>query len=127
MTENEITYIVRKVLLDVHRQYGPGLYESVYEKILMVRLKQAGLSPQNQVPVYIDEDGLRDTVAFKIDILINEKVVLELKAIKQLTTIDFKQITTQLVLSGYKLGLLINFRCERILYPPGFNRIVNKL
>jgi len=127
MTENEISYAVRGILLEIHQKYGPGLFESIYEKVLMVRLKQAGLKAQSQVAIYLNEPGLEDTVAFRIDILVENKVILELKCVEVLNKIHFTQIKSYLRLTGLKLGLLINFNSERILEKPGFNRIVNGL
>ncbi|MEO0733007.1 MAG: GxxExxY protein [Bacteroidota bacterium] len=127
MTENEISYVVRQVLLGVHQEYGPGLFESIYEKVMMVRLRDAGLKVQNQVPVYLDEDRLRDTIAFRIDILVEGKVIVELKAVEELAKVHFVQVRSYLMLTGLKLGLLINFNTDRILYKPGFNRIPNGL
>ncbi|MEL7160415.1 MAG: GxxExxY protein [Bacteroidota bacterium] len=127
MTENDISYVLRGLLLAVHQEYGPGLYESIYEKVLLARIRQAGLKAENQVPIYLDEEGLRETVAFRIDILVEDKVIIEIKAVEELHRVHFVQVKSYLRLTGLKLGLLINFNTDRILQKPGFNRIANNL
>ncbi len=126
MAENEISGIVRMILLDIHMKYGPGLYESVYERVLLARLKEHGFSAKSQVPIYLDEPGLENELAFRIDILIEDKVILELKSVKAIHPLHRAQLQTYLKLTGLKLGLLINFNVHRILYG-GIERIVNGL
>lgn len=126
LAENEISYRVRGLLLSIHTDYGPGLLEQAYERILLHRLLAAGLEVKSQVPIYIDEDGLRDIVAFKIDLLVENKVIIELKSVEKLGNVHFKQLYTYLKLTGLKLGLLVNFNVDLIFYG-GIHRVVNGL
>lgn len=113
-------------MLAIHTDYGPGLLEQAYERILLNRLISEGFEVKSQVPVYIDEEGLRDIVAFKIDLLVENKVIIELKAVEELDKVHFKQLFTYLKLTNMKLGLLVNFNVDRILYG-GIHRVVNGL
>jgi GxxExxY protein len=107
--ENKIASIVLDEAFAIHSKYGSGLLESAYEKILMNRLGKVGLDVKSQVSVSImdGDDIIKD--AFRIDLLINDKVIIELKSIEGLPAVVLKQLKTYLVLSEKKLGLLINF------------------
>ncbi|GAE63078.1 GxxExxY protein [Chryseobacterium indologenes] len=125
MTENEISYIVRKSVFNVYNQLGPGLLESVYQKILIYELEKNDLNVKSEVilPVYYDDKKF--DINFKIDILIEDKVILELKSVKELDNVHYKQLNTYLKLSDKKLGLLINFNTANIL--DSIKRVVNNL
>ncbi len=127
MTENEISQAIRNTILPIHREYGPGLFESVYQKVLAVRLRAQGLKVCEEVPIYLPEPELKNTLAFRIDLLVEDKVIIELKSVETLKRLHFMQLATYVKLTGVKLGLLLNFNSERILFAPGFNRIVNGL
>ena len=125
MTENEIGTVVVDSALALHRELGPGLLESVYEVILAHELRQLGLQVEQQVPVPIEYRGIKFEEAFRADILVEGKVVLELKSIEQVTRAHKKQLQTYLRLTGHKLGFLLNF--GEALMKRGITRAVNGL
>jgi GxxExxY protein len=125
MTENEISAIVLDKSIKVHRALGPGLYESVYEECLGYELKQSGLSFVRQKEIPVIYEGVRLGLAFKCDMMIEEKVIVELKSIAGFDDLHTAQILTYLKLTNSKLGLLINFNVE--LLKNGFRRIANNL
>ena len=115
MEENDISYKIRGAIYEVYNQLGPGLLESVYESALMYELKKQGLKAQNQVPlpVYYDDVKLED-IGFRLDIIVESKVVIELKSVDVLVAVHHKQLLTYLKLSKLKLGILVNFNCSDI-------------
>ncbi|SHH50289.1 GxxExxY protein [Chryseobacterium oranimense] len=125
MDENEISYMVRKCIFNVYNKLGPGLLEIVYQKILIYELQENGLDVKAESAIPIVYDGKEFDFNFRIDILVEDKVILELKSVKNLEDIYFKQLTTYLKLSNKKLGLLINFNTTNIL--DGIKRVVNNL
>jgi len=125
MTENELAKIVVDAAIQVHRGLGPGLLESVYEAVLAHELVKRGLKVERQVPISIHYDGISFDEGFRADIIVEEKVVLELKSVEQLGASHRKQIQTYLRLTGLKLGLLLNFGAA--LMKNGFVRAVNGL
>lgn len=125
MTENEISYIVRKCIFNVYNQLGPGLLESIYQNILIYELEQNGLNVKSEVKLPVYYDNKKFDLNFKIDILVEEKVVLELKSVKELEAIHYKQLYNYLKLSDKKLGILINFNTTNII--DSIKRVVNNL
>jgi len=125
MHENDITYLVRQSAYHVHVALGPGLLESAYEVALMHELRQSGLHVQNQVGLPMDYRGIHLDVGYRIDLLVEGKVVVELKAVECLLDVHHMQLVTYLKLSGCKAGLLINFNVARI--KDGMFRKVNGL
>ena len=125
MTENEIGKIVVDSAIALHRALGPGLLESVYEVVLAHELSKRGLKVERQVPVSIEYDGVVFDQGFRADIIVNNKVVLELKSVEKTTAAHRKQIQTYLRLSGHKLGFLLNF--GEALMKNGITRAVNGL
>lgn len=125
MSENEIAQIVVDAALQVHKDTGPGLLESVYEIILMDELERRGLSVERQVVLPIIYRGRILDEGFRADLIINGKVILELKSVEKAKDVHKKQLLTYLKLSGKKLGLLINF--GESLIKNGITRIVNGL
>ncbi|MDQ0780722.1 GxxExxY protein [Chryseobacterium sp. W4I1] len=125
MTENEISYIVRKCIFNVYNQLGPGLLESIYQNILIYELEQNGLNIKSEVILPVYYDNKKFDLNFKIDILVEDKVILELKSIKELEAIHYKQLYTYLKLSDKKLGMLINFNTTNIM--DSIKRVVNNL
>ncbi len=125
MTENEIGKLVVDSALAVHRELGPGLLETVYEVILAHELRQRGLRVERQVPISIESRGITFDEAFRADIVVEGKVVLELKSVEQVTRTHKKQLQTYLRLTGYKLGFLLNF--GEALMKKGVTRAVNGL
>jgi len=109
MTENEIAKKILDSAFAIHTKLGPGLLESVYEVVLAHELKKSGLVVERQKPMPIVYDGKRFDEAYRADLLINSKVIVELKSVETLTPLHAKQVLTQLRMSDLKLGLLINF------------------
>ncbi|MBK8353179.1 MAG: GxxExxY protein [Chitinophagales bacterium] len=125
MTENEISKIILDIAFDIHINLGPGLFESVYEEILFYELTNYGLKVKRQkaIPVFWQE--LIMDVGFKADLIVENKVIIEIKSIEALAPIHYKQLTTYLKITNLKLGLLINF--NEYLLKDGIKRIANKL
>ncbi len=114
MHENEISFQIRKAAYQVHTELGPGLMESVYETALEYELKRVGLRVARQVAMPMVYRGTLLETAYRLDLVVEDKVIVELKAIDLLHEVHFKQLTTYLKLSGLKLGLLINFNVDRL-------------
>lgn len=125
MEENEISYIIRKCIFNVYNQLGPGLLESIYQRILIYELEENGLNVKSEVLLPVYYNNKKFDLNFKIDILVEDKVVLELKSVKELEAIHYKQLYTYLKLSDKKLGLLVNFNTTNII--ENIKRVVNNL
>ena len=115
MTENDISYIVRGCIIDIYKDVGPGLLESAYEAILGYELLQKGLDVQFQVSLPLVYKGIRLEAGYRLDLLVNNKVIIEIKSVEALGEIHHKQLITYLRLSGKKLGILVNFKTADIL------------
>jgi GxxExxY protein len=125
MHENEFTKIVIGESVKVHSQLGPGLLESVYLEFLSFRLINEGLRIQKQKPIPVDIDGVKLECGFPCDLFVEDKLIIEVKAIDALSDIHLAQVLTYLKLTGVKLGLLINFNVLRL--KDGVRRVVNNL
>ncbi|HLY59394.1 MAG TPA: GxxExxY protein [Terriglobia bacterium] len=125
MTENEIGTILVGTAIEVHRHLGPGLLESVYEVVLAYELSERGLAVQRQVPISIVYKGMTFPEAFRADLLVADKVIVELKSVEQISKAHRKQIQTYLSLTGLKLGYIFNFGAA--LMKEGIVRAVNGL
>ncbi len=125
MDENQIGREVVDAAVKVHAALGPGLLESVYEVVLARELERRGLSVQRQVAVPIEYRGLQFDEGFRADIIVEGKVILELKSLEQLGKVHHKQLFTYLKLKGLKLGYLLNFGAS--LMKNGVKRMVNGL
>ncbi len=113
MTENEISYQIRNAIFKVYNELGVGLMESVYEAALIYQLKKDGLKIKAQVPVPVRYDGvILEDVGFRLDILVENKVIIELKSVEDLAKIHHKQIINYLKLTKLKLGILVNFNTD---------------
>lgn len=123
MTENEITGNIIDCCIRIHRTLGPGLLESVYEEVLVYELKKKGLLCERQAGVPVLYDELRMDLGFRADIIVEGKVIIELKSIESVLPVHKKQLLTYLKLSQKKVGLLINFNEE--LIKKGITRIAN--
>lgn len=119
----DCSYTIIGCVYDVYNKLGPGLLESVYEKALMISLAEKGLHPQSQVPIDVEYDGKPLGLGFRIDILVNDSIVIELKSVETIMPIHKKQLLTYLKLADKRLGLLINFNEYDI--KRGITRIVN--
>jgi GxxExxY protein len=125
MSENEISGVVMDLCIAIHRKYGPGLFESVYEEILCYELQKSGIEFRRQQGIPVVHEEIRMEVGFRADIIIENKVILELKSVKALEEVHYKQVLTYLKLTNLKLGMLINFNVP--LIKDGIHRIVNRL
>ena len=125
MTENELSYKIIGATIDLHKTVGPGLLESAYENALAFDLVELGLSAQQQVPMPFIYKNVNLDVGYRIDIIVENKVIIEIKSVETLAPVHFAQTLTYLKLSGLKLGLLINFNTK--ILKEGIHRIVNKL
>src|SRR5262245_57033362 len=125
MTENEISRVVVDASFKVHVALGPGLLESVYEKVLKYELEKRGLRVIRQVPVPIVYDGVVFDDCLVSDLIIEDKVIVELKSVEDVAPVHKKQLLTYLRLSNRRLGLLINFNVN--LIKDGIERVVNEL
>jgi GxxExxY protein len=123
VTENEIAKQILDAAFLVHTNLGPGLLESVYEGVLAHELRKKGLSVERQKPMPIVYDGIRFDEAFRTDLLVDAKVIAELKSVESISALHAKQVLTQLRMSGLKLGLLINFGEPHL--KNGIKRIIN--
>lgn len=125
MTENEISKIVVDTCYRIHVELGPGLFESVYEEILTYELIQQGLivSRQQGIPVVWKE--IKMEMGFRADLIVENKVLIEIKSVEAIAPVHQKQVLTYLKLTGLKLGLLVNF--NEALIKNGITRIVHKL
>ena len=126
MTENEIASFCVDAIYEVYKRLGPGLLESIYQKVLLYELKKRGLEAVSELNIPIHYDGLDFGTDLRADIVVGNKVILELKSVQELKDIHFKQTLTYLRLTGMKLGLLVNFNCVR-LKDGNIRRIVNNL
>ncbi len=125
MTENEISYQIIGVAIEIHKTIGPGLLESAYENALVYELKELGFDVKQQKPMPFIYKGVHQDVGYRIDLLINDKVIIEVKSIENLAPVHYAQTLTYLRLSGLKLALLINFNSK--LLKNSIHRIVNNL
>jgi GxxExxY protein len=114
MTENEIAKIVVDTSFHIHKKLGPGLLETVYEVILYHELRKRGLNVQRQVPISFKWDNITFQEGFRADLIVEDKLILELKSVAELAKVHKKQLLTYLRLTDKRLGLLINFGGERI-------------
>jgi GxxExxY protein len=125
MSENELSRIVFDCALKVHQTLGPGLLESVYEECLFFELKKTGLRIEKQKPLPLVYEEIKLEIGYRLDIIIENKLILEIKSVDALNDIHFAQILTYLKLTDCKLGLLLNFNV--ILIKNGIKRVVNNL
>jgi GxxExxY protein len=125
MTENEIAVTVVDAALKIHKTLGPGLLESVYQAALTYELQNRGLQVEEQVAIPVYYETVKLDLAFRVDLLIDGKVVIEIKSIENFAPVHRAQLLTYLRLMDLRLGLLINFNVE--LIRDGIRRVVNRL
>ncbi|MFV0378902.1 MAG: GxxExxY protein [Mangrovibacterium sp.] len=125
MEENEISYAIRGAIFKVYQEFGPGLLESVYQAALKSVLVKMGYQVGVEVPVPVYFDGEKLEVGFRIDLLVNNKVIIEIKSVEELAKVHHKQVLTYLKLTKLKLGILVNFNVDDI--NQGIFRKVNNL
>ena len=124
MTENAISYQIRGAIYEVYKALGPGLLESVYEEALTYELQKRGLKVERQREVPIKYDGQLLGTSLRLDMLVEDKVIIELKSVKELQDVFFKQTLTYLRLTNLHLGILVNFNVNDIL-DNAIHRVLN--
>ena len=123
MIENEISKTIIGCAINVHKQLGPGLLESAYQECLFYELQQKGLKVRKEVPMPIVYKEVKLNHGYRIDLLVENKVVIELKTVKELNEVHTAQVLTYLKLGSYRLGLLLNFNVTML--KSGIKRIIN--
>ena len=126
MTENQISYQIRGAIYDVYKTLGPGLLESVYEEALCYELDQRGLMVERQKQVPIVYKGITLKSDLRLDLLVEDKVIIEIKSVSEMKDVFFKQTLTYCKLLGKRLGILVNFNVDDILDEAIF-RVANGL
>lgn len=125
MTENEISKVIVDVAYQIHSKTGPGLFESVYEEIMYYELQKHGLKVERQKGIPVKWEEIKMELGFRADLIVEDKVIIELKSVEAIAQVHPKQLLTYLKITGIKLGLLINF--NEALIKNGITRIVNNL
>ena len=115
MTPNEITYEIRGAIYDVYKELGPGLLESVYEEALCYELEKRGLAVERQKPVPILYKGHVLNTELRLDILVEDQIIIELKSVEEMKKVFSKQLLTYLRLMNKEIGILVNFNTDNIL------------
>ncbi len=123
MTENEISNKIIGCAINVHKQLGPGLLESAYQECLLYEIRKAGLKVIKEQPMPIVYKDVKLDHGYRIDLLVEEKVVIEIKTVEDFTDVHTAQVLTYLRLGNYKLGLLLNFHVTML--KNGLKRIIN--
>lgn len=122
---DNLAYTIIGCALKVHAKLGPGLLESVYQKALMIELDNECLLAEEEVPIDVMYDGNNLGIGFRMDILVEDQIVLELKSVSMLEKVHFKQLQTYLKLANKPMGYLINFNAESLRFGHEINRITN--
>ncbi len=125
MNENDLSYKIIGAAIEIHKNIGPGLLESAYENAIAYDLKEMGFNVRQQVPMPFIYKEVRQEVGYRIDLLVDKKVIIEVKAVEALAPVHFAQLLTYLKLSNIKLGLLINFNSKTL--KGNIHRVVNNL
>lgn len=125
MTENEISYAIIGIAMELHKNIGAGLLESAYESALVYDLRENGFEVKQQLAMPFIYKEVKQDIGYRIDILVENKVLIEIKSVENLAPVHFSQTLTYLKLSSIKLGLLINFNNKLLKH--GIHRIVNNL
>lgn len=115
MSENEISFVVRSSIIHVYKKLGPGLFENVYKHILKYELEKGGLDVKAEVPLPVIYENNKFDIGFRLDLLVNGKVIIEIKSVEAFHEMHHKQVLTYLRLSNLKLGILVNFNTGNIL------------
>ncbi len=125
MKENDISYIIRGAIFNVYNNLGPGLLESVYVAALIYELRKEGLIVKKEVPIPVYYEDIKLDVAYRMDLLVENKVIIEVKSVEKLAKVHHKQVLTYLKITGMKLAILVNFNVDNIV--DGIYRKVNGL
>jgi len=125
MNLNDLTYKIRGAIFTVFNELGPGLLESVYEAVLTRELLSIGLNTHTQVALPVIYKDIKLDIGFRIDILVENQVIIEIKSVETLHDVHKKQLLTYLKLSDKKLGILVNFNCDQLIDKESIIRIIN--
>ncbi|MBN9352105.1 MAG: GxxExxY protein [Chitinophagaceae bacterium] len=125
MTENELSYKIIGAAMEIHKTLGPGLLESAYEAALSFDLREMGFDIKTQLPMPLIYKEVKQDVGYRLDLLVDDKVIVEIKSVENLAPVHFAQTLTYLKLADKRLALLINFNTQ--LLKDGIHRIVNNL
>lgn len=125
MELHELTYRIRGGIYNVHNELGPGLFESVYEAALIFELEEMGLNVQSQMLLPVVYKNMVLEQGFRIDILVEHSVIIELKSVETLQNVHKKQLLTYLKLASLKIGILVNFNVEKLIDKESLIRIIN--
>ena len=112
----ELTYQIRKAIFNVYNYWGPGLFEEIYEKSLIAELKSFGLKVECQKTIPVIYKGVKIECDYRLDLLVEDKVIIELKAVEELKPVHKKQLFTYLKITDKRLGLLVNFNTSDIMH-----------
>ncbi|EIM63593.1 GxxExxY protein [Desulfobacter postgatei] len=123
MTENDIAKLIVDASIQIHKELGPGLLETVYEVLLKHELESRGLKVDRQIPIPINYKGIKFQQGFKADLIVEDKVIIELKSVETISKAHKKQVLTYLKLTDKKLGFLLNF--GEALMKDGITRLIN--
>jgi GxxExxY protein len=123
MKENVITGDILNICIQIHRDLGPGLFESIYEAVLAYELDKLGYKIERQKGIEVEWEGNNLGLGFRADLIVESVVIVELKSIESLQPVHFKQLKTYLQLTDIRVGLLINF--NELLLKDGFHRVIN--
>ncbi len=114
MNLNDMSYQIRGSVFDVYNELGPGLLENIYEQALLIELNNRGLQVENQVPINVLYKGFDLGIQYRLDLLVNDQIILELKSVDTLLPVHYKQLITYLKIAKKPLGFLINFNTDSI-------------
>jgi GxxExxY protein len=114
MNENDISYKIRGAIFDAYNNLGPGLLESVYEEVLFYELSEVGLNVQRQVMIPIIYNNIKLEAGFRADLIVENKVIIEIKSVESINKVHHKQLLTYLKLTNMKLEILVNFNTDKI-------------
>lgn len=122
---NDITYKIRGAIFSVYNELGPGLLESVYENVLAFELRENGLFVQTQVAIPVNYKEVKMEIGFRADLIVNEKVIVEIKSVETLHDLHKKQLLTYLKLTEKRMGILVNFNVSKLVDKESIIRIIN--
>ncbi|HEX4372835.1 MAG TPA: GxxExxY protein [Puia sp.] len=125
MNLNDLTYKIRGAIFKVHTTLGPGLFESVYEAALAYELIKEGFFVQTQLNVPVEYEEIKLELGFRVDIMVENSVIIEIKSIEDLHNVHKKQLLTYLKLTGKKIGILVNFNVASLIDKESLIRIIN--
>lgn len=125
MTENELSKLIVDLCFNIHKKYGPGLFEHVYEEIFCYEWSKNAIPFKRQHEIPLVHESIKLEIGFRADVIIDEKVLIEFKSVEALGSVHYKQVQTYLKLTDLRLGLLVNFNTP--LIRDGIHRIVNNL